>query len=393
MKNLILIICLIVFFELIIFYIINKNKELNWILTKKKLIDYFNLEKFNKFKKNTYNYFLGWDFKPNFKSYDQSDNNKILFSINKKGFRDSNFKNKTNKIITFGDSYTFCRQVKNKDTWQEFISRNNNIFVSNFGVGNFGLDQAYLKYKLYEKKNNARYVIFGFVPETICRIQSSWKHYLEFGNLHGFKPYCSLKKNKILINKNILKENIAFKNLENTLNKTKHLDRFYKEKFLKHLFKFPYTISFLRNLNFNVRLFYKIISYSLINNKNLNEKVFPIIMENNIKISHSLYNELYSKSLLEKLMLKINTEVIKKNKKCLFVIFPQLFDLRLNSRKNYQIFFKDLSNRLNIIDLTENFSNKKDYTNYFINDKYGGHLNSKGNKYVANIIKKKIIQS
>ena len=35
-------------------------------------------------------------------------------------------------------------------------------------------------------------------------------------------------------------------------------------------------------------------------------------MENNIKISHSLYNELYSKSLLDKLMLKINTEVIKK---------------------------------------------------------------------------------
>ena len=391
MKNLILIICLIVFLELIIFYIIKKYNELNWILTKKKLIDYFNLEKFNKFKKNTYNFFLGWDLKPNFKSYDQSDNNKISFSINKKGFRESNFKNKKNKIITFGDSYTFCRQVKNKDTWQEFISKNNNIFVSNFGVGNFGFDQAYLKYKLYEKKNNARYVIFGFVPETICRIQSSWKHYLEFGNLHGFKPYCSLKKNKILINKNILKKNTAFKNLETTLNKTKHLDRFYKEKFLKHLFKFPYTISFLKNLNFNVRLFYKIISNSLINTKNLNEKVFPIIMENNIKISHSLYNESYSKSLLEKLMFKINTDVIKKNKKCLFVVFPQLFDLRLNSRKNYQIFFKDLSNRLNIVDLTKNFSNKKDYTDYFINDKYGGHLNSKGNKYVANIIKRKII--
>jgi len=391
LKNLILIICLIVFLELIIFYIIKKYNELNWILTKKKLIDYFNLEKFNKFKKNTYNFFLGWDLKPNFKSYDQSDNNKISFSINKKGFRESNFKNKKNKIITFGDSYTFCRQVKNKDTWQEFISKNNNIFVSNFGVGNFGLDQAYLKYKLYEKKNNARYVIFGFVPETICRIQSSWKHYLEFGNLHGFKPYCSLKKNKILINKNILKKNTAFKNLETTLNKTKHLDRFYKEKFLKHLFKFPYTISFLKNLNFNVRLFYKIISNSLINTKNLNEKVFPIIMENNIKISHSLYNESYSKSLLEKLMFKINTDVIKKNKKCLFVVFPQLFDLRLNSRKNYQIFFKDLSNRLNIVDLTKNFSNKKDYTDYFINDKYGGHLNSKGNKYVANIIKRKII--
>ena len=44
------------------------------------------------------------------------------------------------------------------------------------------------------------------------------------------------------------------------------------------------------------------------------KKVFPIIMENNIKISHSLYNELYSKSLLKKLMLKLILSVIKKNK-------------------------------------------------------------------------------
>ena len=43
------------------------------------------------------------------------------------------------------------------------------------------------------------------MPETICRIQSSWKNYLEFGNLHGFKPSVYLDKN-LKFKKNFLKK-------------------------------------------------------------------------------------------------------------------------------------------------------------------------------------------
>jgi hypothetical protein len=129
-----------------------------------------------------------------------------------------------------------------------------------------------------------------------------------------------------------------------------------------------------------------------INKKNLKvleDYIFPIIMKKNISKSHLLYLEKYSKYLLEKLIEKISTN-IKKDKKCYFVIFPQLFDLKLNSRKHYRIFFDELKNKYNIIDLTNNFLKIKNYKKFFTNDKYGGHLNYKGNLFVANILRDQI---
>ena len=112
-------------------------------------------------------------------------------------------------------------------------------------------------------------------------------------------------------------------------------------------------------------------------------------MENNIKMSHKLYCENYSKNLLKKLIIKISNNV-KNNSKCYFVIFPQHFDLKLKSRKHYQNFFEKIKINYNIIDLTNNFLSHKNYKKLFINDKYGGHLNYKGNLLVANILKDQI---
>ena len=101
---------------------------------------------------------------------------------------------KKNLIASFGDSYVFCRQIKDEDTWQEIISKNNKFRISNYGVGNFGFDQSILKYKRTALDRNTKFVIQGFVPETISRIQCTWKHFLEFGNIHGFKPMFILSK-------------------------------------------------------------------------------------------------------------------------------------------------------------------------------------------------------
>ena len=71
----------------------------------------------------------------------------------------------------------------------------------------------------------------------------------------------------------------------------------------------------------------------------------------------------------------------------------------LKSNENYEIierdiyninFFKSLDKKLNILDLTNDFL-KVEYKKYFINDKYGGHLNKRGNQLVSRIIEKKII--
>ena len=96
------------------------------------------------------------------------------------------------------------------------------------------------------KKNlNTKIVIIGFVPETITRIKSKWKHFYEYGNILGFKPSYRINKNNKLIweknplkNTNILLDNIKLKNL---ISKLKKQDYWYKSKFSKDLIRFPYS--------------------------------------------------------------------------------------------------------------------------------------------------------
>ena len=207
----------------------NKIKVSKWILTDEDLLSDFRIDKFLKFKKSNFNELLGWDKKKNTKNFDRIGNKKISYSIDKKGFRKSKYKNFKNSIITFGDSYVFCRQVTDKDTWQEFISKKNKLFVSNYGVGNYGLDQSYLKFKKTKLNSKTKIILFGFVPETICRIQSIWKNFLEFGNVHGFKPYCLFQK-KIYLKNNILKKNTKYNQLKKIVELAKQKDRFFIEK-------------------------------------------------------------------------------------------------------------------------------------------------------------------
>ena len=374
--------------ELSIGLIVNRYKKIKWLITDIDAIKLIDKRKFNKFKKENYNFELGWDKKRNTKNIDLIDNNKILYSIDKKGFRKSRYNKKKNTISTFGDSYTFCRQVKDSQTWQELLSKDYNQFISNYGVGNYGLDQAYLKFKKINSNKTEKIVIFCFVPETICRIQSSWKNYLEFGNLHAFKPYCILKNNKLVIKRNPLKPINVFKDLKNIINQIKINDRFYKEKYLKHYLKAPFVLSFFKNINFNLNIFFQILNYKKIKNIDvMNYKLFPIVMKHNILNSHNLYNETKSKKILELLINKIDKDVLKKKKKCIFLIIPQLFDLKLLSNSNYQSYFKNLNKKFNIIDTTENFKKLNNFEKMYIDDKYGGHLNKNGNKFVSKIVK------
>jgi asparagine synthase (glutamine-hydrolysing) len=172
-------------------------------------------------------------------------------------------------------------------------------FVSNYGVGNYGLDQSFLKYKVTKIKKETKIVIFGFVPETICRIQSCWKYYLEFGNIHGFKPFCFIKNNKIIIHNNILKKNTKFTNLKNVITRSKNLDRFYYEKYNKYVFRNSYFFCFMKNFFYNINIIYIYIKF-LVRNKNkknneiLEDNIFPVVMKKNITTSHLLYLEKYS---------------------------------------------------------------------------------------------------
>ncbi len=357
--------------ELCIFLIIKKNASLKWIVFNKKIK--FERKKFRSFIKNSYDFKLGWDYK--FKS-------KKKKFITKKGFRKSDYSNRNLNTIAFGDSYTYCRELEYNKTWCEIISKKKNIFVANYGVGNYGLDQAFLKFSKLKTNNKNKIVIFGFVPETICRIQSSWKNYIEFGNVHGFKPCVKLENNNLKFNQNPLSKNDGFANLNKIIDKINKTDRFYKEKFLKYNFSFPYLFSFIKNLSFNFEIFTTILFSKMIKGSSLENKVFPIVMKHNIKFSHNLYNDKVSQEIMKKLFTKIRNKAKKKNLKCYFVIIPQLFDLKLSTRKKYQTFYERNKN-FNVIDLTKIFLKENSLKNCYTNDKYGGHLNKFGTSIVA----------
>ena len=145
MKIIIILISVLIFLELFLFLFSLRLSKIKWIVSDKKILSLFNKKKFFKFLKLNYDKNLGWDLKP----YSKKNGNKYTetYFIDSLGRRNSVNKNLKQTVSTFGDSYVFCRQVSDNDTWQEYISKRNKSLVSNYGVGNYGLDQAYIKFK------------------------------------------------------------------------------------------------------------------------------------------------------------------------------------------------------------------------------------------------------
>ncbi|MFH1755203.1 MAG: hypothetical protein ABIA59_05820, partial [Candidatus Latescibacterota bacterium] len=76
----------------------------------------------------------------------------------------------TVRIAAFGDSFTHCDDVGNEDTWQERMNAaSEKVEVINFGVGGYGLDQAFLRYQQDGIHFNPHIVFIGFMPENIYR--------------------------------------------------------------------------------------------------------------------------------------------------------------------------------------------------------------------------------
>jgi hypothetical protein len=86
----------------------------------------------------------------------------------------------TVRISTFGDSFTHCDDVANHETWQAFIeSRRPDFEVLNFGVGAYGLDQAYVRYSNKGRTYKVDFVLIGFMPENIFRMVNTFRAFYQ----------------------------------------------------------------------------------------------------------------------------------------------------------------------------------------------------------------------
>ena len=386
------IIFLIFFFILFEFFlkIITKigKKKFKWLINYEDEYPNFANEKIKIFMEKSFDKELGWIRKPNSSGKEESYYNTSYFNIDKNGsrFNPNNKVRYKKNIVTFGDSFTFCRQVNNNKTWQAYLAKNKKLNVLNYGVGNYGADQALIlsKRKIKNKKFNIS--ILGIVPETILRINSCWKHYYEYGNIFGFKPRFIIKKNKLHLIENQIISDDKFKNYKKYLNKIKKNDYFYKNVFCKEIIRKPYIISYIKSLRNFQLLFYIFF-------KKDTATLQKFVLRKNHSISIKFYEEKKFTNLLYKIICEFFTYSKQNATIPYLLILPQIYDVEYFV-KNKKCYYSNLVSKFKdknaIIDLTPIFASKKNYRKYYINDKHGGHLSATGNKLVAEEIQKKL---
>jgi len=377
------------------------NKRFSWLITDKDEKPTLSESGLKKFISHGYDSEFGWVRKPNTFHIENGKEGSTKWTINSIGARTNpNFENLESRISCYGDSFTFCRQVNDDETWECYLSELQHTNILNFGVGNYGLDQTLLRLKREYPKNKTKIVIIGIVPDTISRILSIWKHYYEYGNTFGFKPRFILTENNLRLIKNPIDHESKFFHYEKYLDQIKENDFFYHNKFKKEKIRFPYSITILKNIKRNFSIIYWILLIQIY--KKLKKDVSNIewnpmrtIMRINLNWRIKLYQDPSAIMLLKEIIKEFIKIMQEKNATLVLVFLPQKDDVNF-IRKNFHFYkntlleIKRLDN-LCVIDLTDYLINQKNLDELYSDpNNYGGHFSKQGNKIIANILNEEL---
>ena len=86
-----------------------------------------------------------------------------------------NHADKTCRIHTYGNSFTHCDQVSDGETWQEYLAAHLQEPVENFGIGGYGVYQAYRRMLKVEKEHPAEYIILNVWDDDNFRNLDAWR--------------------------------------------------------------------------------------------------------------------------------------------------------------------------------------------------------------------------
>jgi len=98
----------------------------------------------------------------NYMPHDGMDNTSTISTAQPNGARTSfAYTNRPCRINAYGNSFTLCHQVSDAETWEEYLAGHLGEPIRNFGMGGFGVYQAYRRMLREEStKDSAQYIIF-----------------------------------------------------------------------------------------------------------------------------------------------------------------------------------------------------------------------------------------
>ena len=122
-------------------------------------------------------YILGSDL-----PHDGMDNSATISTVQATGARTSYmYAGKKCRINTYGDSFTQCHQVSDGETWQEYLAGHLGEPIRNFGMGGYGVYQAYRRMIREEKtEHGAEYLVFYLWGDDHIRSLLRCRHAIIF---------------------------------------------------------------------------------------------------------------------------------------------------------------------------------------------------------------------
>ena len=152
---------------------------------------------------------LGWTYRPNIKFADRGGRAHNNDGIRTETPQQTYPKAPTDgilRIALFGDSFTHGDGADYLSTWgsklqQKLLESGKKVEVLNFGVGGYGMGQAYLRYLEIGAKYKPDIVIFGFTVENMFRNMNIFRYYYKKGpiGMPFSKPRFMLKEDELLL--------------------------------------------------------------------------------------------------------------------------------------------------------------------------------------------------
>ncbi|MEV0637662.1 hypothetical protein AB0I77_22435 [Streptomyces sp. NPDC050619] len=333
---------------------------------------------------------LGWCRRPGEQANETTEQGTVGFRIDERGRRaNPGFEELPPAVACFGDSFTFCRLVDDDRTWPHHLSRETGRVTANYGVGNYGLDQALLRLERELPALEADTVLMGVVPETIARVHSAWKHYFEYGNTLAFKPRFTLAADGALVHHPpavTRPEDYAHYRMH--LDRIQRLDPFYRRKFRQDLLRLPYMPRLVRRTRRHLPILWYLSVHRLLGRPEAAfRRAFQVVLHANSRVGNALYREEEATRLLRVLVERFAHVCRDTGKRPVLVVLPQPTDLpATRSSRARDRFFASLAGTLPVVDLTADFRAHPAPSLLYVHGRLGPHASDEGNRLIARVV-------
>ena len=366
------------------------KKRFQWLITPADITPKIDPDLIDKYCSTSFDPELGWTRKPGTSGEDRTLSDTASYAIDDRGSRrNPGFEGRPATIAVFGDSFAFCRLVNDDETWPHYLARALDENVLNFGVGNYGLDQACLRMERDLPGLDCRMVIRCVVPETMARIQSYWKHYFEFGNVLAFKPRFTLEGDGLVLHKSAVRTADDFRTYEKRAVDIQRLDHFFERKFLNDVLRFPHIVAVVRRGRRHIPILWYLVCGLLTGRfESGRRRAFSVVLRENQRATMRLYADDRARALFAALVRRFAQHVRRAGAEPLLLILPQPIDLdqRDRDQSSYGPLLAELESEIAVVDMTDRFHAHPNRDRLFVDGPLGPHVSPAGNQIIADAI-------